>query len=174
MRFYKLKDQNRLLEKVEDQNQISKTLETKIEINESSSTKTIYKTFNQVYSGWVGVINRWKMHSFQLSLKALEFIVSSFLPQNVCVSKKLICWSSEFSLLRSLYHVLYYFLVSFLWYRDYTSVLCNAPLTIITCHIAVYSCCDEKEALSAILNTPGNFHVAILEVWLILRIELCI
>ncbi|XP_022156603.1 two-component response regulator-like APRR2 isoform X1 [Momordica charantia] len=28
----------------------------------------------------------------------------------------------------------------------------------------VYSCCDEKEALSAILNTPGNFHVAILEV----------
>nr|UER86424.1 two-component response regulator-like APRR2 protein 1 [Cucurbita pepo] len=28
----------------------------------------------------------------------------------------------------------------------------------------VYSCTDEKEALSAILNTPGNFHVAILEV----------
>lgn len=28
----------------------------------------------------------------------------------------------------------------------------------------VYSCSDEKEALSAILNTPGNFHVAILEV----------
>nr|QYK98130.1 BPG [Benincasa hispida] len=28
----------------------------------------------------------------------------------------------------------------------------------------VFSCCDEKEALSAILNTPGNFHVAILEV----------
>uniref|UniRef100_A0A9I9CGR1 HTH myb-type domain-containing protein n=1 Tax=Cucumis melo TaxID=3656 RepID=A0A9I9CGR1_CUCME len=27
----------------------------------------------------------------------------------------------------------------------------------------VYSCTDEKEALSAILNTPGNFHVAILE-----------
>ncbi|KAG6571827.1 Two-component response regulator-like APRR2, partial [Cucurbita argyrosperma subsp. sororia] len=29
----------------------------------------------------------------------------------------------------------------------------------------VYSCTDEKEALSAILNTPGNFHVAILEVF---------
>nr|AMJ39436.1 two-component response regulator-like protein APRR2 [Cucumis sativus] len=28
----------------------------------------------------------------------------------------------------------------------------------------VYSCTDEKEASSAILNTPGNFHVAILEV----------
>ncbi|XP_022931036.1 two-component response regulator-like APRR2 isoform X2 [Cucurbita moschata] len=30
-------------------------------------------------------------------------------------------------------------------------------------HIAVYYCNDEKEALSAIMNTPENFHIAILE-----------